>query len=52
MLIGVLIGVGYFLLSRTLADSAAVFDLSPVFVAWLPTTLLALGTLIGLNRLR
>jgi lipopolysaccharide export system permease protein len=52
MLIGVLIGVGYFLLSRTLADSAAVFNLSPVLVAWIPTVLLATGTLIGLNRLR
>ena len=52
MLIGVLIGVGYFLLSRTLADSAAVFDLNPIFVAWVPTVLLATGTLIGLSRLR
>lgn len=52
MLIGILIGVGYFLLSRTLADSSAVFNLSPILVAWLPTALLATGTLIALNRMR
>jgi len=51
MIVGVLIGVAYFLLSNTLADSGAVFDLSPIFVAWLPTALLAGGTLIALNRM-
>jgi len=52
MIIGVLIGLGYFLLNRTFADSSAVFDLSPVMVAWLPTILLIIGTLAGLRRLR
>jgi lipopolysaccharide export system permease protein len=52
MVIGVLIGVGYFLLSRTMNDSGAVFDLSPILVAWLPTILLASGTIIGINRIR
>jgi lipopolysaccharide export system permease protein len=51
MIVGVLIGVGYFLLSNTLADSGAVFDLSPIIVAWLPTLLLAGGTAIALNRM-
>ncbi|NND54093.1 MAG: LPS export ABC transporter permease LptG [Gammaproteobacteria bacterium] len=51
MIVGVLIGVGYFLLSNTLADSGAVFDLSPVLVAWMPTALLAGGTFIALNRM-
>lgn len=50
MIVGVLIGVGYFLMSRTMADSAAVFDLSPLVVAWLPTVLLAGGTYIALRR--
>ncbi|MEE4184651.1 MAG: LPS export ABC transporter permease LptG [Gammaproteobacteria bacterium] len=50
MIVGVLIGVGYFLMSRTMADSAAVFDLSPIVVAWLPTVLLALGTYLALRR--
>lgn len=51
MIVGVLIGVGYFLLSRTMADSGAVFDLSPFVVAWLPTVLLAAGTFIALRRM-
>jgi len=51
MIFGVLIGLGYFLLSRTMADSAAVFDWSPIIVAWIPTTLLLMITLIGLKRL-
>ena len=52
MIVGVLIGVGYFLLNRTLADSAAVFDISPFLVAWAPTTLLAIVTVVGITRLR
>lgn len=50
MIIGVLIGVVYFLFSRTMADSAAVFNLSPVLVAWLPTLLLTAATGIALRR--
>ncbi len=51
MITGVLIGVGYFLLSRTLADSGTVFDLSPVLVAWLPTLLLLALTMLALRRM-
>lgn len=51
MITGVLIGVGYFLLSRTLADSGMVFDLSPILVAWAPTLLLLTFTLIALRRM-
>lgn len=52
MVIGVLIGLGYFLLNKTLADSAAVFDLQPFVVAWLPTLMLGVIAAIGLLRLR
>jgi lipopolysaccharide export system permease protein len=52
MIIGVMIGVGYFLMNRTMADSAAVFDLSPILVAWFPTMLLISITAVGLSRLR
>lgn len=52
MIVGVLIGVAYFLLNRTLADSGAVFNLHPLLVAWLPTGLLAAATLFGLSRMR
>jgi lipopolysaccharide export system permease protein len=51
MIVGVLIGVGYFLLGSTMADSGAVFDLSPFVAAWLPTVLLTTGTLIALRRM-
>jgi len=52
MIIGILIGLGYFLLNRTFEDSSAVFDLNPVLVAWIPTALLIIGTVVGLRRLR
>jgi lipopolysaccharide export system permease protein len=52
MIIGVLIGLGYFLLNKTLADSAAVFDLHPIVVAWVPTVMLGVIAAIGLLRLR
>jgi lipopolysaccharide export system permease protein len=52
MIIGILIGVGYFFLNRTLADSVEVFDLSPILVAWFPTLLLSAVTVTGLSRLR
>jgi lipopolysaccharide export system permease protein len=51
MIVGVLIGVGYFLLSQTMADSGAVFDLSPFVVAWAPTALLAAGAGAALSRM-
>ena len=51
MIVGVLIGVGYFLLGSTMADSGTVFDLSPFVAAWLPTVLLTTGTLIALRRM-
>jgi len=52
IVIGALIGVGYFLLSRTLTDSVTVFNLSPVFVAWLPTLILAAVAWAGMQRIR
>ena len=50
MLIGVLFGLSYFLLSKTMADSGAVFDLSPLFVAWSPLLLLLTITIVLLRR--
>ncbi|MEC9376375.1 MAG: LPS export ABC transporter permease LptG [Pseudomonadota bacterium] len=51
-MVGILIGLGYFLMNRTLADSAAVFNLYPLFVAWMPTILLTAVTFLLLARLR
>jgi lipopolysaccharide export system permease protein len=52
LLIGIMIGVGYFLANRTLANSGQVFDLNPVVVASIPSLVLMLITVIGLTRLR
>jgi len=52
MLVGVAIGLIYFLMNNTLKDSAEVFNLSPVLMGWAPTILLAVvaGTLISRTR--
>ena len=50
--IGLLIGIGFFLLQRMLESGAIVFDLNPVLLAWIPTGLLAVaaGALIARTR--
>lgn len=52
LLVGVLIGLGYFLATRTLVSSGEVFDLNPVVVAWLPTVTLLLITGYAVSRIR
>jgi lipopolysaccharide export system permease protein len=52
MVIGVLIGVAFFLIQRTLESGAVVFDLDPMVLAWVPTLLLALLTATLLLRAR
>ncbi|MEZ5561934.1 MAG: LPS export ABC transporter permease LptG [Gammaproteobacteria bacterium] len=52
MVVGIGIGLAWFLLSRTLADGGAVWGLNAVLVAWLPTLLLAVATLWMLRRTR
>ena len=52
LLIGIMIGVGYFLANRTLANSGQVFDLNPILVASIPSLALMLFTVIGLARIR
>jgi lipopolysaccharide export system permease protein len=51
-LIGVLIGMVFFLLQRMLESGAIVFDASPVVLAWFPTALLAAVGLILIARTR
>jgi lipopolysaccharide export system permease protein len=51
-LIGLVIGIGFFLLQRLIESGTIVFHLDPVIVAWLPTTLLATVTLLLLARAR
>ncbi len=52
MIIGIVIGLAYFLISRALADGGEVYNLPPVLVGWLPTLLLALASVAALARAR
>ena len=51
-LLGVLIGVTFFLMQRMLESGALVFDASPLVLAWFPTALLAAAALILIARTR
>lgn len=50
--VGILIGAGFVLLSRTLESSGRLFDLQPWLVGWGPTLLLAALTFVLLARTR
>jgi lipopolysaccharide export system permease protein len=50
--IGVMIGVVFFLLAKMLESGGAVFGMPPFAVAWAPTVLLALITAFALSRVR
>ena len=52
LMIGVVIGLAYYLASEMLANSGQVFNLNPALVAWLPSLALAVVTLFALNRVR
>jgi lipopolysaccharide export system permease protein len=50
MVLGVMVGVGFFVLAKLLENGGRVFDLSPITVAWAPTLLLAAVTMVALAR--
>ena len=50
LMVGVLIGLGYFLASRMLSSSGQVFDLNPALVIWFPTIALMLIAGFALRR--
>jgi lipopolysaccharide export system permease protein len=52
MLIGLIAGLALFLAQKLIESGTVVFDLNPVLLAWLPTTLLATVTLLMLARAR
>ena len=52
MMLGLLLGIGFFLLQRLIESGTVVFQLNPVLLAWLPTAVLALVTCILLARTR
>ena len=52
MLLGLVLGIGFFLMQRLIESSTVVFALNPVLLAWLPTALLAAVALGLLARTR
>jgi lipopolysaccharide export system permease protein len=52
LLIGVLIGLAYFLASEMIANSGQVFNLNPAIVSWLPSLALLLVTAFALSRVK
>ena len=52
LMIGVVIGLAYYLASEMLANSGQVFNLNPALIAWLPSIVLVLVTTIALSRTR
>lgn len=52
LMIGVLIGLAYFLASEMIANSGQVFNLNPAIVTWLPSFALLVVTGAALSRVR
>jgi lipopolysaccharide export system permease protein len=50
--IGVLLGVLFFLITRTVENGGQLFDLNPILVGWLPTFGVALCTIVAISRTR
>ncbi len=51
-LVGVLIGLGWYLATRLLSNSGQVFDLNLVLTAWFPSIALAVITIVAVSRVR
>ena len=52
LMIGVLIGLGYYLASEMIASSGQVYDLNPALVTWLPSLALLAITVFALDRVK
>lgn len=52
LMIGVMIGLGYFLASETLSNSGQVFNLNPALIVWIPSFVLLVITVVALGRVR
>ena len=50
--IGVMLGVVFFLITRTVENGGQLFNLNAALVGWLPTAVIALCTLIAISRTR
>jgi len=52
IMIGVMIGLGYYLASEMIANSGQVYDLNPALVTWLPSLALLAVTVFAIDRIR
>ncbi len=51
-LIGVMLGIMFFLVTRTIENGGQLFGLNPVLVGWLPTAIVGLCTVFAISRTR
>jgi lipopolysaccharide export system permease protein len=49
---GALLGVVFFLITRTVENGGQLFNLNPVLVGWLPTAVVGFCTLVAISRTR
>jgi lipopolysaccharide export system permease protein len=50
--VGVLLGVLFFLITRTVENGGQLFELNPILVGWLPTMCVAFCTFVAISRTR
>ena len=50
--IGIMLGVVFFLVMRTIEGAGHLFGMDPVLVGWLPTGIVGLGTALAISRTR
>ena len=50
--IGVLLGVVFFLITRTVENGGQLFGLNPILVGWLPTAVIGFCTAVAISRTR
>ena len=50
--VGTLLGVVFFLVTRTVENGGQLFNLNPALVGWLPTAVVGLCTLVAISRTR
>ena len=50
--VGALLGVGFFLVTRTIENGGQLFNANPAVVGWLPTAVISVCTLIAISRTR
>ncbi len=50
--IGVLLGVVFFLITRTVENGGELFGLNPLLIGWLPTAVIGCATMVAISRTR